>query len=497
MKFKFVILMSLTVLLSSSSFFLPDHIATLIESKQATTSQISYASKLGLPSALKFQLSSTRFGSRKWLYYATKLADKDGQFAIKLANFYHQQDDFHNALIWAKRAVSFNNDAARLYLGNYYFLHANYSLTKKVLLPITQQKEALALLIKVAIIQGDDVFISSHLKALEDFAVGRELLVAINKYQFFSSLLSTELNQEQYSNQKQCTANVQMFATSLQNLKKVDKLINDFKSHPLNLYFCFDNVRYIPRSKLNCTHQKEQAIRCDESIWSTIAQTSNTRYLGLMLPEGGANVNAGIMYLDVEDNVKVFAHELSHFLGFVDEYAVATEHKKCREEQLGIFSHNVSVIKSHYQGSREKVRAKVLKMLSWAEQIKPSTPILHKSATGWMVGTPDIFDHGNSLDNNIIGVFPSDTCNLHNTLAYKPLNQFTQLLYFESDFPDEYIRILDENSEKHLMPSYEYNIAKELLGKNKDTLAFTWLERALSREMEGTPRYKKIKRGVF
>jgi len=216
-----------------------------------------------------------------------------------------------------------------------------------------------------------------------------------------------------------------------------------------------------------------------------------------MLPEGGANVNAGIMYLDVEDNVKVFAHELSHFLGFVDEYAVTVEHQQCREEQLKLFSHNVSVIKPHYQGSRETVRAKVLKMLSWANQILPSTPILQKSSTGWLVGTPNIFNHENSLDNKTIGVYPSDTCDLQNTSAYKPINQFTQLMYFESDFPEEYIRILDENSEKHLMPSYEYNIAKDLLGKNMDTAAFIWLDRALSREVKGTPRYKSIKRGVF
>ena len=489
--------MSLTMLLSSSSFFLTDHIAKLIETKQATASQINYASKLGLPSALKYQFSSASIGSRQWLYAATKLGQTEGEFAFKLAEFYDHQGDLSTALIWVKRAVKLNNVKARLYLGRHYFLQAKYMLAKELLSSIAEQQEAITLLVEIAIIQGEYTFISSQVKFLDSFDKGQELLSLINKYQILESLLLAQLKPNENQIEQKCTANVQMFATTLKGLKKVDKLIAAFNSHPLNPYFCFNTVRYIPESKLSCYHQKEHAIQCDESIWADVKQDAKTRYLGIMLPAGGANVNAGILYLDIEDNEQVFAHELSHLLGFVDEYALVKDHQQCRENQSAIFSHNISVIKSFYQGSKAEVRARVLKKLSWAKLIKRTTPVLHETSSGWKVGTPDIVIKGDISDKNPIGVFPSATCNLHDIEAFKPLKKFTQLTYFASDFPNEYIDLLKESSEKHLMPSYHYNVAKHLLQNAHESLAFKWLDKALSKEVEDTPRYKKIKRGAY
>ena len=155
MKFKLFILMSLTVLLSSSSFFLADHIESLIDSDRATASQIRYASKIGLPPALKHQLSTVEIGSRKWQYYMSKLAEKDGQFAFKLTDFYHHQDDIITALTWAKRAIKLGNYEARLYVARYHYSQADYILVKETLSTIADQHEALMLLVEVAIIQGD------------------------------------------------------------------------------------------------------------------------------------------------------------------------------------------------------------------------------------------------------------------------------------------------------------------------------------------------------
>jgi len=47
------------------------------------------------------------------------------------------------------------------------------------------------------------------------------------------------------------------------------------------------------------------------------------------------------------------------------------------------------------------------------------------------------------------------------------------------------------------MPSFHYNVAKQLLNNDQENLAFVWLGKALSRELEGTPRYEKIKRGAY
>jgi hypothetical protein len=298
-----------------------------------------------------------------------------------------------------------------------------------------------------------------------------------------------------------------MFATTLKNLQKIDKLIVDFQLHPLNAYFCFNTVRYISERELSCDYDKNNAIQCNESMWSGINHNTNTRYIGLMVPEGGANVNAGIMYLDANDNVQVFAHELSHLIGFVDEYALVKDHQQCRENQSQLFAHNISVISTFYQGPRKEARAELLKKLSWANKIATTTPILQATKNGWLAGTPDSYGKdsredsslslNDTLDKKSIGLYRADTCSLHNTAAFKPVKQLTQLSYNEVEFPNEYINILNEDNEKHLMPSFHYNVAKQLLNNGDENLAFIWLEKALAREVEGTPRYKNIKRGVF
>ena len=126
-------------------------------------------------------------------------------------------------------------------------------------------------------------------------------------------------------------------------------------------------VRYIPINELDCNNDPQKAITCNEVQWELRAKTINTRYVGLMLPEGGANVHLGMLYFDAQDSVDVFAHEISHLLGFVDEYALTPEHSICQQPQKEIFSQNISVLKNRYQGNRKEVRVKVLKQLAWAE----------------------------------------------------------------------------------------------------------------------------------
>jgi hypothetical protein len=86
---------------------------------------------------------------------------------------------------------------------------------------------------------------------------------------------------------------------------------------------------------------------------------------------------------------------------------------------------------------------------------------------------------------------------LHEISAFKPLKRFTPLTYFSSNFPKEFIDILEEDSNKHLMPSYHYNIARVLLDQQRAELALSWLRKATLREVEGSSRYEKIMRGEY
>lgn len=510
MKFRVMIIMSLTILLSSSSFFLPSYLSEVIKGKLASPEQIAYATHIGLKSAYQYQLDTFLEGSAQWLKFAKLLADNDQDLALRLGKIYQQNNQIDIAITWYQHAILSNNEQAQLALGQTYFSLENYELSKSYLTPIINNFNALIILINIAITQGDLGFIVKHLNKLKQDVKGQELEEYINKYQIVESLEnrpiinSFDINNngisKQNSKSRQCLANVQLYATNIANLKLLDTLVSQFSEHVLAPYFCFEPIRYIVEAKLECNHQPEEAIQCNESIWSQVNESTDIRYIGIMLPKGGANVNTGIMYLDSQDTMQVFAHELSHLLGFVDEYPLPAQHEKCQKIQSEMFSHNIAVIDSFYQGKQKEVRAKVLSQLSWGDEIKNSTPILQATEKGWVVGTPiDYFTlrMTEEVDKDHIGVFNAITCKGTKLSAFKPINKITQLNYFEAEFPLAYINILNRKKEMFLMPSFDYNVAKSLFTANKEYLALHWLRKSLTKEKEKSPRYNKIKRGGY
>jgi len=202
-----------------------------------------------------------------------------------------------------------------------------------------------------------------------------------------------------------------------------------------------------------------------------------------MLAKGGANVHLGMLYFDADDDVDVFSHEVSHLLGFVDEYPIAKNHNKCQRAQQRAFSHNIVVLNDYYHGEPQVIREKILADVPWASLIKGSTPILQavdnissspslskarpsKKTEGkdnWRLGTPIEYKEqvglhiSESCDNTI---FTSDIPSRYS--AYKPLHRRTQLRYYASDFPKEYLSVLAERPLEFIMPSFHYNIALAL-----------------------------------
>ncbi|MCI2285324.1 hypothetical protein L3081_20470 [Colwellia sp. MSW7] len=375
--------------------------------------------------------------------------------------------------------------------------------------------------LNLAISQGQVAYIensiSQYTQLLKETVGGQLLLNDIEKYQI-GKLTNKALDANKMT--QQCDNSIQLFATSLAHLKHVESLIEEFKTQPIHNVICFSPVRYIPINALDCGQGQNTAIRCDELQWASFAQSINTRYVGVMLPEGGANVHLGMLYFDSQDTADVVAHEISHLLGFIDEYPLKAEHITCRSPQTEIFSHNIAVIRNRYQGDQQAIRTHVIKQLSWGNHIKQSTPILHsvtdsKGDQYWQLGTPEKFKHE-------IGVFKAQTCNdtrakkMDKVSAYKALAQRTQLQYFSLGFPPLYLHLLNENSTTYRMPSFHYNIAlayfqqttlpqgisqfnasqQVILDKQNIQQANYWLEQAAKWEHD-SERYKKIRKGGF
>lgn len=497
-----LIIVSLVFTLTSSSFFLPGYLEDEIVSGRASQEQIDYAISLGLDVAFEAKRNQAEVGSQSWLKWSQQLALSKGSIASELAGFYLGEGNSRRAIFWYQKAIALGDKEANLSLATHYYLEENFKAAIPYLTPVLDREQALVLRIKIALAQGELAFIRQHIGALSVSEIARELLAALYYYQVLdkaaeqkslSVLKSSEseplyLPGNQYKG-KQCPASIQLFATTHEDLEHAESLVKEIASHPLSPYICFAPVRYIPRQELSCRFKPEHAIKCNEESWQKLAQEIDTRYLGLVLPRGGANVHLGMLYLDRQDSAEVFAHELSHLLGFIDEYPLPKRHAKCDAWQSEPFAHNIAIIDGSPEKDKNSLRQELLKQIPWRQQIKSSTPILNKTASGWQLGTPAEYS-------GEIGLFASDTCKGRKVQAYKPLAQPTQLTYFELEFPALYVDTLKTAPEQYLMPSFHYNIAFSLFKAGQIEQAKYWLSQAAAYESEPNKK-AKILNGEF
>lgn len=493
------------VTIPSSSFFLPQFISNQIALNHISEKDLSYGIKVGVKGAIKYQFLRVENESNEWFYLAKILAETDKKIAFKLATIYHIEDDISQAISWYKQAVRLKHKKALFELIDLYMIEGQLHAAKALLLPLKHQEKALIQLIELSITLGDQKLLKELLPLIR-YSNHTTLLDEIKKYNILPTKQHTLID-PQHIRTIECRNSIQLFATNLNNLDKLDKLINKIEEHTISDFICFNPPRYISVEQLHCTYKDDSAIKCDDTVWRHFEPEIDTRYIGLMLNKGGANVDNGILYLDAFDDVNVFIHELSHLLGFVDEYALPYNHKICKQPQKSKFSHNISILSPYYQGSKKEVLSLLEKQIPWFSLINKETPLLEKvDGNKWKVGTPSSYLFNN---NRPLGLYQAETCDKTDVQAFKPTNVKTSLRYYEEPFIPLYSLFLTENPDNYLMPSYHYNIAKSLFEKGEDRLGLQWLNKALNYEKyrktyninsmnrNKIDRYNKIKLGEY
>lgn len=469
-------LMSLVLFITVSSFFLPRFLTYLLDHNTQNKAVLSVSKSLTLSAYFHHQRRNAIVGSAVWLKNSVALLDESPQLTIEIADYYLKEKQRVKAIFWYQQAIKYGLDNARHTLASLYYQQQNYQQAKAVLTPILSVKandsieSSLVLLIHIALLEGDIVEATRLTAELSLLNQHHELLDELNKYQVFTQdklehkiATNKHLSDVDFpaSEIKACETSLQFYATNLHDLRYITGLIKQVKLRPLSKYICFTQVRYIPLPTLGCSHDKDEAITCNEAVWHSYKNQIDTRFIGVMVPNGGAKVHNGILYLDNKDTVAVFAHELAHLLGFIDEYSLPTNHSRCLKPQDKTFAHNIAVLPKVYHGDKQEIRNKVLMQLPWRAFIKSETPILTKQDNAWLLGTPKVFQ-------GEVGVFESDTCQkassdlTNNIQAYKPLTKRTSLNYFELKFPALYQRLLEKETRKFLMPSFHRNIEKAL-----------------------------------
>ena len=498
--------MSLSLILTSSSFFFSDYIESKINSDKISQRELSLAITRDVSVAIYQARKNAEQGSLEWLSYSRRLAKFDDNIALQLANYFYQEQNKVKALFWWRHAAKLGNASANINLMHYYLSVAQLDEALKIIKSVPQSDHAIFYQIQIALIEGnvtEALSLTRELKEpnhriklerifkrykiddkwkLDKRGVSEKRISTSYQMMNLASHIDFPLLSE-YS--IQCRNSVQVFATNFSDLLYSEKLIQQVQKSIIGAKFCFAPVRYIPLSQLGCQHKLDQAAQCDELVLSKLTDIG-TRYISILLPNGGAKVDHGIMYIDRSDTADVFEHELAHWLGFIDEYPLPDNHLRCGQKQKEPFSHNVAVLS---QDQANLTREQLLRQLPWSSFIKNTTPLKTKTDTGWKLGTPIKY-------RKQIGLFPAKTCNGNQVQSFKPVAHRTKLQYFELAFPVVYSAFLERAERDFTMPSYHYNFALASNLKGQDMSTKMWLKKAAT--MESSPYRKKIiKKGGF
>ena len=123
-----------------------------------------------------------------------------------------------------------------------------------------------------------------------------------------------------------CAQRVGVFATSLSTIVKADELVGAFRKDRRfnNLAVCLDNPVWLEKGTLDCQaeYKGQPRLGCDVRPLANAVEKRQLTHAIVVSEQGKANVNNGVMFLDLIDSYAVLVHELAHFAGFVDEYAL-------------------------------------------------------------------------------------------------------------------------------------------------------------------------------
>ncbi len=492
------VLLSLMVLIPSSSFSIYPLIEKRIAIGDASYAELELGVRASLKIALQHKAQISSPGGKDWLSAMQKLAYKEGNAAIDLAVYFGKKNR-DKYLYWLNVAAKNHSLDAVEKLADFYYGESDYVKALAIIDDQVVASDSLRLLkAKLLLATEKTEQLPELYQQFSDPQVRDPLFKQLSRYAVFEQIknknrsldsLDIPSNDKNYHNvyQKSCRQKITLVATNFEDLSHLDNVLIQLSEHKLGHYICADNVIYQPLSKLNCQYEPEQPIMCDEQYWRTQKPMIESEYIGVMLPTGGANVHFGIMYFDRQDSFQVFTHELSHLLGFVDEYKVPSSHVVCQEPS-GIKGLNASLLPSYYpkafketfgSPSQEKLRSNILSKLAWKESIHETTRLMQDGGERWVIGTPE-------YDKDKVGLFISETCDVNRLASFKPLHQLTSLRNTDVDMPSEYLSLLANSDNQYVMPPYYYNVALSLFQADKEVEAKKWLKLARLKEVNNS-----------
>lgn len=286
---------------------------------------IKKVANLGNLVAIKFlsQQSLDQTERKKWLLKAAKQQDKTSLFELSLISTNKRQRlaYLHEAaeLDYAPAIIAL----AKIYYANINIQQATYWLRKaaaydaqsqhrlgRLLWQQNKPEEALKAFVEASAAYADALEYSNTILEMQQAKL-TELLPTSH-----GQIIPNDEN-------KICDQRIQFAATSLDSAVHARQFKQSFEADErfANLSICILPIVWLEDNALKCETENARQ-RCDLWPLAKIKHKPEYSHLVLFLPSGKAYVQNGLMHLDQADVYSVFVHELAHFAGFVDEYAI-------------------------------------------------------------------------------------------------------------------------------------------------------------------------------
>lgn len=145
--------------------------------------------------------------------------------------------------------------------------------------------------------------------------------------------------------EQRCSYNVLMLSNHLEGLTKLNafKQKHRLSPQPASNSFCFSTPVYLGDS-IECQTNPIKAAACNwEQFINKVEWPRDFDFIVMMPRNGKGNVRSGIMQLGSKSNYGVFLHELMHFNGFEDEYALPIAKQAWLCNQTGYVAPNLFI----------------------------------------------------------------------------------------------------------------------------------------------------------
>jgi TPR repeat protein len=374
------------------------------------------SAELGHPqSQFEYALLQRKFADKiKWM---TQSAEQGYEPAIiSMAKYTFEANNDDEAMRWLSKAAEFDASSAHK-VANLYWKKG--------------QKEQAQSFFQTAAEQGYDASIT--------------MLDILERY---SPQALTSL-QDVPPESAECAQSVQFVANSLVSFAQALSFKAEYEKDArlASLPICLAEPIWLQKNALNCqaNFNGQPRLGCDLYPLSKMKTPFGFTHMVVFAEQGKANVNNGVMYLDQSDTYAVFVHELAHFAGFVDEYALPPElaNYHCNKNQApNLLLGKEVVIESREDESNGADTADTMEENDEASVEQASvekesvTRLVYEPEQRFATWATALEAHNNLqlLESNnpiLHRISPSNTCKNTDVKSYKPSHQMTFLEYHD------------------------------------------------------------------